>query len=67
MTGMDMGLTVLELLFPVNCASPLSFIPSSVPLISGPVSLTLSGVAKGANVVAVKVLDDDGTGQNSDM
>lgn len=26
-----------------------------------------SGVAKAANVVAVKVLGDDGTGQNSDM
>ena len=67
MTGMDMGLTALELLFPVNCAPPLSFFPFSVPLISDLLSLTLSGVAKGANVVAVKVLDDDGTGQNSDM
>ena len=36
-------------------------------LICALVPIMISGVAKGANVVAVKVLDDDGTGQNSDM
>lgn len=32
-----------------------------------PLVRLFSGVAKAANVVAVKVLSDEGSGQNSDM
>lgn len=35
--------------------------------VAGTVASSQFGVAKGANVVAVKVLADDGTGQNSDI
>lgn len=62
-----MGLMLPELLFPANCTLPLSHFPLYLLLICVLVSLTISGVAKGADVVAVKVLADDGTGQNSDM
>ena len=60
-----MGLTVRELQFQANCASPLSgdsFYRSLTPS-----RTVFSGVAKAANVVAVKVLSDEGSGQNSDM
>ena len=62
-TGME--LTVQELQFPANCASHLSSDPFCRRL--RPLVRFFSGVAKSANVVAVKVLSDDGSGQNSDM
>jgi subtilisin family serine protease len=56
---------VQGLRFPANCALPLSNDPFDRPLT--PFSYVFSGVAKAANVVAVKVLSDEGSGQNSDM
>lgn len=62
-TGME--LTVPELPFPASCAWPLSHY-SLYWVFTRPHALN-SGVAKAAHVVAVKVLSDDGSGQNSDM
>lgn len=61
----DMGHTVLELPFPVNCVWLLSYY-SLYLVFTRPRTLN-SGVAKAAKVVAVKVLSDNGTGQISDM
>jgi len=63
-TGME--LTVRELRFPANCAPPLSNNDFSIGHLRAGVRF-FSGVAKGARVVGVKVLDDDGAGRNSDM
>ena len=62
---MVMELIVLELPFLVNCACPLSHY--SLYRVFTRLHGVNSGVAKGANVVAVRVLGDDGSGQNSDM
>ena len=64
-TEMGMGPTVLGLPFPANCALLLSIILFIGYLRA--LVFIISGVAKAANVVAVKVLSDQGSGQNSDM
>lgn len=64
-TETDMGPTVLGLPFPANCALLLSHY-SLYRVFTRPLAIN-SGVAKAANVVAVKVLSDEGSGQNSDM
>lgn len=64
---MDMELTVPELPFPVNCMSPFFGCPLYVPLMCVIVPVISSGVAKSANAIAVKVLDDEGKGSISDM
>ena len=63
--GTGTELTVQGPRFPANCTSPLSndFFYRSLTRSRA----FFSGVAKSANVVAVKVLSDDGSGQNSDM
>ena len=43
---------------------PMNTFLSAADALSG---VSFSGVAKAANVVAVKVLSDDGSGQNSDV
>jgi len=63
--GTDTEPIVLELPFLVNCASPLSHY--SLYRVLTRRRPADSGVAKAANVVAVRVLGDDGSGQNSDM
>ena len=60
-----MGPTALGLPFPANCTLLLSHY-SLYRVFTRPRAIN-SGVSKAANVVGVKVLSDQGSGQISDM